>query len=553
MDSTEAVSSADAVIGVDPLVWESCYHPGVWRMRYADTRGRWHGYYRAAESVTADVASALRMLRRGAHDAADLQRAFLRHGESAFLIDVIEYTTAVARQRVVDLMAHYGVCRSRIRAAASLYGCEMPAIRKGDTRVDAYTRLPDADLTPGHSSRRPAPASPTLPAAPQRKRRSMESRMRSSKAARDAVQRDPSIIERMVKARRVPCVSVCIVTGDRQRYEGIDLAATATGLEVTDIRKAIASKSTYLDRKIWVRADTPAPAVVDKVRAAKRRRESEVQREAAELTRRFHHGEADPRPRAVGRPTRAVIGVDIETGEAMRFDSLISAEAAGYRASSISLAARGYMPSHGGRVWLYEDSYTDTEALRLRCVAGHRMPAARRKRRVGVTGRPGTPVMSVDPVTGERQTYAKMSDVDGVDIGGISQCVAGKKKTAGGRVWVRSDAPETEVRKRLEYAMRAVSREARPVIGVDIATGDVRRYDTVTSTADAGAHPLSVSNCASGKAHRHRGRAWLYADELDERETERRLLRGGLSDEAIKVAMSAISMMAANNKDEVKP
>lgn len=66
-------------------------------------------------------------------------------------------------------------------------------------------------------------------------------------------------------------------------------------------------------------------------------------------------------------------------------------------------------------------------------------------------------------------------------------------------------------RKKLKRSLR--KKLSKPVISIDLWTGERRKFDTVNSTAEYGFQPSCVSNCCNGIRLSHGGYVWMFAEE----------------------------------------
>lgn len=77
--------------------------------------------------------------------------------------------------------------------------------------------------------------------------------------------------------------------------------------------------------------------------------------------------------------------------------------------------------------------------------------------------------------------------------------------------WMVSQGRNKRTKEWLDRLHKTQKKYMKPVIGINIKTGETVRYESVNSTKHGGFSPASVSCCINGKQKEHKGYTWERA------------------------------------------
>jgi hypothetical protein len=123
-------------------------------------------------------------------------------------------------------------------------------------------------------------------------------------------------------------------------------------------------------------------------------------------------------------------------------------------------------------------------------------------------------IVSLDPETGEITHYESISAA-GPDAGNVASCLAGRRDSAGGRLWFDGSTPIDEIleaRDKVKIRAKPKSKgmPTRPVIRIDLDSGEETYFSSLTAT---GLRACYIYSACRGRQPTAYGYGWRYATD----------------------------------------
>jgi len=193
---------------------------------------------------------------------------------------------------------------------------------------------------------------------------------------------------------------------------------------------------------------------------------------------------------------RRVVAINLKTRERRVYEVMSFVERDGFNRESVQMAVNGDIQQHAGWAWFYEGEERDD------------LPPADRALMLS-RAQGGRPVVGVNIETGAevRFAFAKQAAAHGFHVGAIHHCLRGKYKSTGGHFWFYDDEPRPPPPARWGNAAKS---NGKAIVGTNVKTGEVVRFDYVNKAREAGFNTNAIRNCIDGRAHTSQGYVWRY-------------------------------------------